>query len=320
MDLAAYKEKIRDLAESWFREEQHLSTTQRCCISFKPNELSILCVDVLDDALKIQFLEKMKMDDMQSLPLVMKGMIDRYQLTMTPFYWLLGPEDYQLNLIESMPVPENEFHTALTWRIRSLIHYPIDEAVLEYFELPAKKNAPNAPLIGAVTAQKTKLSTIISTLKEAGLNLAKIDIPELAMLKLTALYETDEKSTAFLYFYDKFLILNISNRKTLYFTRRINITFISGNEIDYESIALEIMRYFDFYRSQWRLSSPSRILIAADIGDVHSAAKILTERLMNPVDVYTLHGSVFNDKYKDEVSNKFLLDYGCLLKKGGINA
>ncbi len=319
MDLSFYKEKIRTLAESWFREEHQLSATQRCCFSFKKNELSILCLDAMEESNKILFLEKLKFDDFNSLSLIIKGMSAQHKFAQMPIYWLLDPDAYQLNLIESMPVPEAEFIKALTWRARSLINYPIDEAVLEYFELPAKKNSPNSPLIGTVTAQKSRLSPTISLMKECDLSLVKIDIPELAMLKLTDLYETDEKSTAFLYFYDDFVILNISNRKTLYFTRRINISRINGSDIDYEALSLEILRYFDFYRSQWRLSSPTRILIAG-LNDNQTASKTLSERLMNPVDVYTLHGNIFNDKFKDEISTKFLLDYGCLLKKGGINA
>lgn len=320
MDLAVYKEKIRNLAESWFREEHHLSTTQRCCVSFKKNELSILCLDSVEDSYKVLLLEKLKFDDLSSLSLILKGMSAQYQFNQMPFDWLLDPDDYQLNLIESMPVPEAEFEKALTWRVRSLINYPIEEAVLEYFELPAKKNTPNSPLIGTVTAQKSRLNATISMFKDCGLSLVKIDIPELAMVKLTDSYELDEKSTAFLYFYDSFVILNISNRKTLYFTRRITITRVNGNDIDFEALSLEILRFFDFYRSQWRLSSPTRILVASDYQDIQHASKLLSERLMNPVDVYSLQGSIFNDKFKNEISSKFLLNYGCLLKKGGINA
>lgn len=320
MTLARYTEKLRNLAESYFREENILSTTQRCCISLDEQVLSIVVLDQHKEINDILLLDNLRFDDIKSLPLVLHGMVEKFKLTQTPVYWLLGPNDYQLNLIESMPVPKNEFLTALTWRIRSLITYPMDEAVMEYFELPAKKNAPNAPLIAAVTAQKTNLYSTISLFKECGLSMVKIDIPELAMSNLSALYENDERSTAFLYFYEKFIILNISNRKTLYFTRRINLAFTSENVIDFEKLSLEILRYFDFFRSQWRLSSPVRIFIASATGDMQSASKTLSERLMNQVEIYKLNATVLDEKNKAEISLKYLLDYGCILKQGSMDA
>jgi MSHA biogenesis protein MshI len=269
---------------------------------------------------EIFLLEEIKFDDFKSLPLILKGLVDRYKLTTTPVYWLLETEDYQLNLIESMPVPKNEFLKALTWRVRSLINYPIEDAAFEYFELPSKKSAPNAPLIGSVTSQKSRLHDIISLCKDSGLSIVKIDIPELALLNLASIYENDDKSTAFIYFYSDYVILNISNRKTLYFTRRITLSINTDKEIDYEKLSLEILRYFDFFRSQWRFAAPARIFVAADTGNVDVIANILTEKLLNPVEKYILNSTFLDEKKKSELSDKYLLDYGCILKRDGLNA
>lgn len=315
MKLTRYTEKLRNLAEYYFREEKALSTTQRCCVSLKKNELSIVCIDHHADMNNVLLLEKFKYDEIKSLPLIMGGVVKQYQLTQTPVYWLLEPDDYQLNLIESMPVPKNEFKTALKWRIHSLINYPIDETVMESFELPAKKNSPQSPLIAAVTAQKVKLANTLNIFKDCRFNLVSINIPELVMLNLSALHESDEKSTAFLYFFEREIIFNISNRKTLYFTRRINIPFSHTSVIDYEALSLEILRYFDFFRSQWRLASPTRIIVATDNENVQDAAKVLTERLMNPVEMYVLGSTILDEKRRAEISGSYLLNYGCLLKQ-----
>lgn len=320
MELADITKKIETLTKSFFQEEKQLSTTERVCISFREQELSILCINHHPDMNEIIFMDKLKFDDAKSLPLPLKGMIEKYNLSQIPLTWLLKPNEYQINLIESIPVPKDEFLTALSWRVRSLISYPLDEAVMEYFELPAKKNAPNSPLIAAVTAQRLTLRPAISLYKSIGLSLTRIDIPELAMLSLAALYENDEKSTAFLYFYEKFIILNISNRKVLYFTRRIDIPYSDVKTIDYEKLSLEILRFFDFYRSQWRQSAPARIFIACESGDPQIISKVLAERLLNPVTVYTLNHALLSDKFKTEISIKFLLEYGCLLRQDAKNA
>jgi len=197
VELTAYTkqftDRIRRLAETYLQAVP-LSTTERCCISLRPNEISLLATHHHADTDEIIFLEKLKYEDAASLKLVLAGMIQKHQLQLVPVYWLLNPTHYDLNLIDSMPVPKSEMITALSWRIRSLVKYPIEDAVVDYFELPAKKNSPNAPLIAAVTAQKSQMQQQIKLIKECGLKLTTIDIPELAMQNLSALYENDEKS------------------------------------------------------------------------------------------------------------------------------
>lgn len=324
MELTKYTkhfaDKFRTLARAYLNEDKPLSTTQRCCVSITAHEFRIININQSLGTNEIIFCDTLKFDDLKSLSLVLRGLSEKYELANTPVYWMLGPDDYQLNLIESIPVPANEFKTALSWRIRSLISYPIDEAVLEYFELPAKKGGQSTPLIAAVTAQKKQLSATINMLKDCGLQLATIDIPELALSNLAAVYESDEKCTAFLYFYEKMVILNISSKKLLYFTRRLNIPFTQEGPVDYEKISLEILRYFDFFRSQWRLSSPTRIFAATEIGDVQIIAKALSERLLNTVTPYSLDSSIISAANKDEIATKYLLDFGCLLRKESNNA
>ncbi len=323
MELATYTKqltnKIKNLAHSYMKTEEELSTTQRCCMSISNNELSLACTNHYPNSDEILFLDKLKFDDKKSLTLILSGVAERHQLALTPIYWLLNPEDYQINLIESMPVPKNEFQTALNWRIRSLIDYPIDEAALESFELPAKKNSANTPLIAAVTARRTQLNEIVSLVKNASLHLVTIDIPELALLTLAALHENDEKTTAFLYFYERIVILNISCQKVLYFTRRIPIITSADSTIDYEKLSLEILRYFDFFRSQWRLASPTRIFAFSESGNTPIIAKAMTERLLNNVEAYTLPSTTLTQENKDKITTQYLLDYGCLLRKDSGN-
>lgn len=319
MDLAGYSnelvQRFRRLTESFLKEEEPLSTTERCCVCLTANNMTIIGIRHNTLASEVRFYETFHYEKLNELQLVLKGLVQKHQLRHTPVFLLLNPEDYELNLIESLPVPKNEFMTALSWRIRSLLAYPIDEALMDYFELPAKKNSPTMPLIGAVTSQRSKVSSKISTIKNCGLTITTIDIPELAMANLSALHESDEKSTAFLYFYENYVILNISRQKQLYFTRRIGITRMADANIDFEKLSLEILRYFDFFRSQWRLAAPTRFLAAAEKGETQIITQRLSERLLNKVDAYQLPSSMFSEEVRQQIATHYLLDFGCLLRK-----
>lgn len=314
MDIAKYTDKIKLWLEPFFREEEVTLTSKRCCINFRKNKITLLCIDM--DLMKITFMDEIGYDNDKDLHLVLNGIVERNELEHISCFWLLNPDFYQLNLIESLPVPEDEFETALNWRIRSLISYPMDEAILEYFKLPAKKSSPNSPLIAAVTSQRMQLRSKVEILNESALKLSVIDIPELALAQLSAVYETDEKSTAFLYLFEKFLILNISCKKTLYFTRHIEFTRENDGKVNIERLALEVMRYMDFFQSQWRNPAPSRIFIAGEVPDLSMIAAALTERLPNPVQEYTIKPGTLDDESREHFNKKYLLDYGCLLRKG----
>ncbi|MBA3661726.1 MAG: hypothetical protein H0W64_08370 [Gammaproteobacteria bacterium] len=229
--------------------------------------------------------------------------------------WLLGFEDYQLFLIESLPVPKDEFQEALQWRIRSLITFPLEEATLDYFTLPSKKNAPENPMIAAIISKSSQLLKGIELIKKSNIRLDKIDIPELAMRNLTAFFENDEKSSAFIYFSDGTLILNITRQKTLYFTRRITWSNPDTPTVqDYEQIGLDILRYFDYFQSQWRFPSPNRVFLASSKIIAADAARTLSEYLALSVELFPFEKLGLGKK-ENEIEMSVLLNIGCLLKE-----
>lgn len=298
------------------KEKEEPVVTTRVSINLSATDITLIEVNRTTDAFELLAAESMAFEDLQSLPLVLSGLVERFKLDATPASWVMPLDDYQLFLIESPPVPQNEFASALNWRVRSLISYPIEEAIIDYFPLPAKKSAPDNPMLGVVTTRFNQLSMFVDILKKSGLKLSVIDIPELTLRNLTALYEDDEKSTAFLYFYEKVIILNISRQKTLYFTRRINRPTATDSTHEAEQISLEIMRYFDFFQSKWRYPSPSRVFIACESGDPSILAKSLSEQLLLKVEPYTLKSIILNPEKKPLVEGPCLLALGAAIREG----
>lgn len=315
-----YVKKLRHWVKPLFVDKEPILTTERYCLFIGSHHIHLLGVDKTPTTTILLSNSSLEYDDVKNVPLILQGLIERISLTNTPIYWLLSPADYQLSLIESLPVQQSEFHEALKWRARSLVNYPIDEAVIDYFNLPPKKAAP-ANMIATVIARKDTLSTIIDTLKNCNAKLAVIDIPEIAMKNLTALYEDDAKSTAYIYFADDTVILNITREKTLFFTRRLPLD--STKEItqaDYEQLCLEIMRYFDYYQSQWRHPSPNRIFVSAHHLDDAELAKKLSELMLltiNPFKIKKLEG---NSADLALLEKNNLLSYGCVLREESVNA
>lgn len=185
-------QQLLNAIQAWFYPRP-LNTTHRCCIQVSPKEITLLHVNKIQDMVEVLLHETIQYDDLASLRLVLTGLTKQYELNKMPLYWLLSLEDYQLFLIDSLPVAKNEFHAALNWRIRSLINYPIEEALTDSFLIPPKKADSETNMVAAVAAKMTPLIKIIEVFQKAELRLSVIDIPELALRNLSALYETEEK-------------------------------------------------------------------------------------------------------------------------------
>ncbi len=279
MELTKYVDHLRELKDKWFNKTPQQITTERCSISMSPHEVHIVHIDKTLDSFEVLITETLRFDDMDSLKLILTGIVNKYHLESIPLTWVLTPNDYQLFLIESLAVPAEEFNQALSWRIRSLITYPITDAVIDYFKLPAKKNSAGKDMVAAIAAPGAYINKMIDLFKKTGLKPHRIDIAELAMRNLTALYENDEKATAFIYFFENIVTLNITSQKTLYFTRNLPLPILQPEEGSYEAFALEILRYFDYFQTQWRLPNPRRIYVASEKANTDELVKSLSSFL-----------------------------------------
>lgn len=315
MEVTKYVNQVRQWIEPFLKEKPLEATTHRCALSIVGKELLLVQVNYSQDFIEIVKTETLTFDALDNLPLVLSGIVNKYQLDTTPTYWLTSPDDYQLLLLDALPVTQEEFREALNWRIRGMLSFPIEEAIIEYFSVPGKKSTPTQPMIAVIAARAAPISKMVAVLNKSDLYLTTIDIPELAMRNLSVLFEQDEKPSAFIYFYNTFVILNISCQKTLYFSRRIPLNMdATTKQLNYEQLCLDILRYFDYFQSQWRLPTPSRVLTAAEKGSTTEIAKKLSEFLLVSVEEFPLSKFITNDQ-KKPVETKYLLTIGCALRQ-----
>src|SRR3990167_959651 len=104
-----------------------------------------------------------------------------------------------------------------------MLNFPIEEAIIDYFSIPGKKSNPNQSMIAVIAARAIAITNMVNLFNKSDIYLTTIDIPELALRNLTALFEQDENPSALIYFYENFIMLNITRQKILYFSRRIPI-------------------------------------------------------------------------------------------------
>lgn len=168
---------------------------------------------------------------------------------------VMNPSDYSLQLVEAPNVEPEELRSAVRWKVKDLIDIKLDEAGIDVFELP-EDAFRGRKMVYVVAAKKSRLQQIIERINECDLEVAIIDIPELAMKNISSLYVDDSQGAAFIDLRRTGSTINITINGDLYLTRRIN-TQLETDVLDSpewpdlkERLVVEIQRSLDYYESQ----------------------------------------------------------------------
>jgi MSHA biogenesis protein MshI len=208
-------------------------------------------------------------------------------LKRTPVSAVLAEDAYQLQLVEMPNVPADELLAAVRWRLKDLIDFPVEEAVVELLEMPRHANPGNAPIAYAVVTRRSEVLQQIELMKRADLQMDVIDIPELCIRNIAVLLPQDADGVAFLHFTENCGYLTITRKGILHMTRRLEtgrreLAAASTDKFALQeriaSISLEVQRSLDYYESHYDCRPVTEIVLGpgADL-DVLPAA--LTEHL-----------------------------------------
>lgn len=230
---------------------------------------------------------------------------------------LLSAEDYQLLLVEAPDVRPEELRAAVRWRIKDLINFHIDDAVIDVFDIPGQANRAAGRMMYAVAARAGVIRDRARQLEEAGFRLDVIDIPEMALRNVAALLPEDARGVAFLHLERDSGFITISRQGTLYLTRRLETGYgalrrsLSRAGV-LDSIVLEIQRSLDYYESHYDAPPISRLVVSPLPEDMPALLEHLRENLN--LEVSELDMSKVLDG-ADAVDNESLLAVGAALRR-----
>jgi MSHA biogenesis protein MshI len=214
---------------------------------------------------------------------------------------ILVPGEYQLLAVEAPNVPAEEMKTAVGWRLKDLIDFPVPEATIDVLDIPV---APNGPThnhqVFAVAARNGIIEALQNLYTEAKVDLDAIDIPELAQRNISALLEPEGRGLAMLAFDDHGGLLTVTFRGELYLARRMDIPLAQvegapeARQHLYDRIALELQRSLDNFERQYQYVAVSKLVLAPTGGT--SLHDYLSANLYLPVDLLDLDAVFDLDK------------------------
>lgn len=192
----------------------------------------------------------------------------------TPTVAVLGPAHYQMLLVERPDVPAEEVAQAVRWRLRELLDFPVDEAVVDVFDVPRQARG-NRDMIYAVAAEGAAVAALASQLEDARVALAAIDVPELCLRNIATSLEQDRFGVACLLVQNGRGVLTLSREQNLYLIRHIEVP--AGAATDSAAvaqIALEVQRSLDYFESHYD-QRPIRDVLLAPAAGVEAFAEAL---------------------------------------------
>lgn len=190
----------------------------------------------------------------------LKSLVAERGLAGVPVNLVLHPATYQMLLLDTPEVPAEELRDAMRWRVKDLIDEPLEQVVVDAFNLPADAYRGRSRMAYCAVLGKARMQAWGDLVEQAGLSLRSIDVTEMAFRNLGLLAGADNMNIALLRLRSSEGLICVQNGADLYMARRIEqgLDHASG---DYGAVTLEIQRSLDYFESQLGKGYINRLLL-----------------------------------------------------------
>lgn len=212
----------------------------------------------------------------------------------TPVTLVLPDQHYQLMLVEAPRVEPGELRAAIRWKVKNLIDFHIDDAVIDVFEIPGQQNRPQGQtMMYAVAARARDIRQRIDEIESAGANLAVIDITEMAMRNLASQLEEDARGVGMLYLDEHHGVITLTRQGNLYLSRHIETgsqDLIDNPDRAFDQIVLEVQRSLDYYDSHFAQPPLATLRVLPGFAAHETLLATLADSFNTPVGGYNIEG------------------------------
>ena len=238
---------------------------------------------------------------------------------------VLSAGEYQILLVDAPNVAADELRTAVRWRLKDMLDFHIDDATIDVLDLPVDGGAAVRAQhsMFAIAARNSLIEARQKLFAAARVELAVIDIPEMAQRNIAAMLEPQGRGLAMLSFGEDGGLLTVSYKGELYLTRRIDIALEQLLDPDHERkhasfdrVTLELQRSLDNFERQYSFVNVARLVLAPSA--IAGLEEYLSSNLYMPVDSLDLT-TLFDfgrtpDLADKTLQQRFLVPLGAALR------
>jgi MSHA biogenesis protein MshI len=306
----------------FFKKKQKPSG--RVGLVINPHTLALAHLEERDGDPCLVHCRQMTLQSEKESARALASLVKEFDLEGEPCSYVLNPADYNLHLVEAPNVEDSELRAAVRWQIKDLLDMKVEDAAIDVFRVPQDAYR-GRNMLYVVASLKSCIRSIVDRVNASGLQLAVIDIPELAMQNLSRRFIHDEHGVAFMDLRRTGSTMNITCHGDLYLTRRINTQLdpdaMQSPEWDIlkDRLVLEIQRSLDYYESQMGRGQITQIVIAAQQHDTADLAKALDGLLSAQVSSLDIEDKLDSDvELASETQHICMVAIGATLRDSGL--
>lgn len=246
---------------------------------------------------KIDYLPASGIDDMTQ---VITRWAKDNQLKDAMTHFVLAADQADTFLTEAPEVTDAELAKAMRWKVKDMIDYDINDAVVDCFAIPGQRERGRQPMAYVVTAAVDVLKAYVSSIESSQLHLHSIDIPAMAQRNLAARLPEDKSGVALLVLDEKSGLLSLTKGGELYLSRDLDYGYghfaqqtlapvdESGLTIEgmppatqstLDQIVLEVQRSIDYYERYFAQPPINSLVIAPTPGVVVGMVDYMASQL-----------------------------------------
>lgn len=247
---------------SLFKMKKELNNEKLLCVQFTQHGTRFVLVKATNNTktlIDIEYHEASEWDQQKSF---LENKITEFGLLSAPTTVLIPQNDYQIFLVEQPVVSSNEKREAIRWRIAEYIDFPVEEAVVDYIEVPQKSKDTSVALTYVVVTRKSLIDEYADNVKSLGLKVTSVDICQSALREIAFQLDDSDVGQALLHIEEYKSHIILFKNKTLYMMRDFDLGYQHIKEnMELQDLALEIQRSIDYCSSNLKNAGISRIVL-----------------------------------------------------------
>ncbi|WP_333877182.1 pilus assembly protein PilM [Methylobacter sp.] len=260
-------------------------------ISFLQNGISVAVSKFSESStltlIHCEFIDARKPEDQQDL---LGELAAQHNLAEYDCHLVLTTDNYRRINIEAPAVAENEIIEAIRWKIHDLIDFPVDKAVIDYYQVPIAVRANSSKMLEVIASPIDIIREQVEKCTKAGLQLKVVDIHETTLRNLAAQLPENERGIALLYLLEFSGTLLIQKDATIYVSRKFEIGYkklglddpFSSESVTanaHNNLALEIQRSLDYVESYYGIPPISTLAVIPLAENTHNLLDSLSSNL-----------------------------------------
>ncbi len=291
---------------SWFKPKA--ANGLQLGVGFHADGVSLVLVNRQTSEPQVISCDFISVQGSEALTIELASYVKQHKLQGTPTVVSLDPDAYNLIHIESPEVEAEELSSAIRWRVKDLLDFHIDDAILDLYDQPESTRGAGKRMIYVVASRKTVIQKMVDQIDATGLSISSIDISELTLKNLVSTVTKAQGYQALLYLTPHYGMIEVIKEGVLYLNRHIEVSSVDveeqggfGLEEIYETLALELQRSLDFCETQFAMGPVNRILVVAPESRAEGLVGRIQENLSVSAEAFGLAAS-FDGMDKVELS------------------